>query len=327
MDVFLELFLKILPLYTIIFFGFIAGRYLKVERSSIAPLLLYLVSPVVTFKGIFQSQLSWTSLIYVGFYFIVCVSTCLLFYYIGKLVYKNDQMAGLLAISSSLANVAYFGLPFVFMMLGEQYLGPAVLCILGLVIHENSIAFFIAARGNLSSKQALIKTLKIPTIYAAILAVLCHFLYQAYQANTNIILHKLGDPLIESFLMTMDKFVGALTLLGMLIIGLGLARLKNLEFDWSFISISFVAKFLFVPALVLLLILFDTHFVQLLEPDMAHLIFYLSLVPIGANTITLAANLDLDTDKVSVTVMASTIFALIYIPLVSSLNIFEKLLY
>ena len=48
----------------------------------------------------------------------------------------------------------------------------------------------------------------------------------------------------------------------------------------------------------------------------------MSLVPIGANTITIATQLKLDVDKVAITTVISTILALAYIPFV--LNLVSK---
>jgi len=47
-----------------------------------------------------------------------------------------------------------------------------VLCILGFVLYENTLGFYIVARANFSIKESIRKVLKLPTIYAFLLGVL-----------------------------------------------------------------------------------------------------------------------------------------------------------
>ncbi len=307
MTVFSSLFLKILPLYFIILLGYIAGKWLKVERESVASLLLYMVVPVVTFKGIYETQITTETLTYPIYFFVVGLLMSWSFFQIGKRFLANPEQAALLSLCSSLANVGYFGLPVAFMLFGPNILGITVLLILGLGIHESSFAFFIAARGKHNLKEALIKTLKLPTIYTSIAAVLAN-VYCNKESLTG-----LAKPIIEGLMITLDKFVGAYTVLGMLMVGLGLASITKIHFDLRFISLSFLAKFVVFPALALGFICLNKYF-YFYDEQAVQIIFLMSIVPIGANTISIATELKMPSDTVSIAVVLSTFFALFYIP-------------
>jgi predicted permease len=296
-----------------IIFGWIAGKKLNVQRESIAPLLLYIVVPVVTFKAIFLTDLNAKTFSYPLYFFITGTFMAISFFYIGKMFLSSREQAGLLSLSASLANVGYFGLPLVFALYGEQALGITVLLILGLSLHESFTAFLIAARGKYHLKDALRKTLRLPTIYTSILAVVCNLAYKNYYMPGTF-----WDPVIKSFLDMADKFIGAYSFLGMLMIGLGLAKINKLSFDFKFISLSLIAKYLVFPALALGFIYLDTNFWHFYPRSALDIIFLMSIVPTGANTISIATELDLDTDTVSITVLLSTLFALVYIPWVLS---------
>ncbi len=312
MEVFQALILKLVPLYFIILLGFIAGKWLNVERESIAPLLLYIVVPVVSFKGIVETEITWVTLSYPVFFFLASASLAILFFNLGKKLFNDREKAGLLSLCAGLANVGYFGLPLLFLLFDESILGVAVLLMLGLAIHESSVGFLVAASGKHSFKEALFKTLRLPAIYTSLLAVICNLAYKRYPELCCF------DPAIQSLNTAMDKFVGAYTLLGMLMIGLGLAKVRTLKLDFQFISLGFLAKFICYPMLSIAFIVFNKCFMQIYDDVVLQVLFILSIVPIGANTITIATELKMDTDTVSITVLLSTLFALIYIPFLVS---------
>ena len=49
MSVFFSLLVNLLPLYILIGMGFIAARYLKVDRQSLASLAIFMFMPIVVF--------------------------------------------------------------------------------------------------------------------------------------------------------------------------------------------------------------------------------------------------------------------------------------
>jgi hypothetical protein len=316
MELFTDLFIKLIPLYLIIILGFVAGKKLHVQRESIAPLLLYFVVPIVTFKGIFLTDISLETFSYPFYFLIAGTLMAFVFFYLGKSFLHSSEKAGLLSLAASLANVGYFGLPLVFAIYGEEALGITVLLVLGLALHENFTAFLIAARGKYHFKDALYKTLKLPTIYTSIIAVFANLAYKYYYQPGTLL-----DPVIGSLLDMSDKFIGAYSFLGMLMIGLGLAKITKLYFDWKFISLSLIAKFLVLPSLALAFIYLDTNFWHFYSKEALDIVFLMSIVPIGANTITIATELKLDTDTVSISVLLSTLIALFYIPWILSLNL------
>jgi|GEM_PF-134216 len=308
---------KLIPLYFIIALGFIAGRYLQVKRESIAPLLLYIVVPIVTFKAIFLQKLSYQILSYPVFMLGISLALSLLFFYIGKKFFDSEH-AGLLSLCAGLANVGYFGLPLVLITHGEEALGIVMLLILGTAIHESSFAFLIAARGKYSRREALMKTLRLPAIYTSLLALLCNYLYNHYYLwwDSSSVIKQICDQIIFNTLTSVDKFVGAYTVLGMMMIGLGLSTLERIKFNWKFTGLALVAKYLCYPLFTIVIALINNYYWHFYEPEVMQLLFLMSIVPTGANTISIATELKLPTDTVSITVLISTVFALVYIPLV-----------
>lgn len=324
MSLFFDLFFQILPLYFVILLGFIAGRYLHVQRESIAPLLLYIVVPVVTFKGILESEINMQTLTYPLYFLGLGIFMSLSFFLFGRLIGFDKPKAAMLSLCTSLVNVGYYGLPLVLLVLGDEGLGISVMLILGLAIHESSVAFLVAASGKHSFRDSLYKTLTLPILYSSLLAILVNYFNQHYYESflnyvPNLIQSRVLEPVLNSISVMMDRFTGAYSLLGMIMIGLGVAKLKRLEFDWQFMGLAYFAKFLVMPAITLGFIYFNKHHWHFYDDFAMQIVFLMSLVPIGANTISIATQLELDVDKVAVTTVTSTLIALFYIPIVLNL--------
>lgn len=318
MQIFLELFLKILPLYLIIYFGYLAGKKLGVKRESISPLLLYIIFPVVCFKGIISMKISLTTLSYPIYFFLVGTLMATLFYFIGKFYYRDRETATLLSLASSLANVGYYGLPVAMIILGDKVLGTVVLLTIGLSFYESTVGFFIAARGKHTLKEALTKTFQLPTIYVAIIALILNYFNQKFNfvaPHDDPFLTRLIFIVVLAFSGIIDKVLGAYTFLGNLIVGLGFGDSHRDKTDYSFIALTFLAQFVVYPGIAILFINLDTNYFHFYDAVAHKVMLIMSLVPAGANTIVLATQMKLKIHTAAVTVLASTVFALFYIPL------------
>ena len=97
MDIFLTLFTNLLPLYGLIGLGYIAGKYLKVDRESLANLVIYMALPVVVFGFIVNLELkleyAFLPIMIYAIASVVGIGTLLL----GRRVY-GDNRANLMSL-------------------------------------------------------------------------------------------------------------------------------------------------------------------------------------------------------------------------------------
>lgn len=143
--------------------------------------------------------------------------------------------------------------------------------------------------------------MRLPTLYAFFLGLAVNVLGISFgQIYTDIII----------------SFRGAYTILGMMLIGLGLASFGKYSFDYVFLSLTFLAKFIIWPAVILLIIFLDTLFLHLYTPEIHRVMVLMSIVPLAANTVAYATELKAQPEKASLAVFLSTIFALFYIPFI-----------
>lgn len=306
MTVFTTILLKLIPLYLMIFLGYIGARKLDMQRETIAKLLIYIIAPAVIFYGAYTSKITLANLSLPLLAFIICSLIALIFLAIGTFVFKKDSTKNILAFTSGTGNTGYFGLPVTLALFGDTGFSTAVLCLLGFILYESSVGFFLVAKGNHTVKESLIKAVKLPAIYAFFLGLLLNYLHV-----------NLGDIATT----TIENFKGAYTLLGMMMIGMGLSTVKIHHIDFKFISLAFLAKFIFWPIIMLGIIFFDKNFVQFYNQHIYNILILMSIVPLAANTVTYATALKVHPDKAAFAVIMSTLFALFYIPLMTSLFI------
>ena len=298
---FFLLFLKILPLYVLILLGIIAGKKLNVKKESVASLLIYSILPIVVFNSIVATKINCQLLFLPIIFFICCSSLCLLFYVFGGKLFK-DNTRNILAFTAGTANTGYFGIPVAVELFGEKSLGIIVLCILGFTFFENSLGFFITAKGNHSAKEAIMKLIKLPTIYAFILGLIAnHFGFSPGENYTSLTKH----------------FLGAYTTLGMMLIGLGLADMKSFKLDLKFLVTAIFAKFIAWPLLISFIVFIDNNYFKIFDNSVHNIMLLLSIVPLAANTVAFATELKVQPEKAALAVFISTLIALVYIPLLT----------
>lgn len=306
MSTFLTIILKLIPLYIIIALGFVAAQKLKAQKETIAKLLIYIIAPVVVFYGTYTAEMNFANLSLPILFLVVCCVLSLIFLAIGKGIYKTDTTKNILAFTAGDGNTGYFGFPVIAAVLGEKAFSLAVLSALGFILYENSLGFFITAKANYSAKQSLLRIIKLPSIYAFILGILFNIFHIQFP---------------DAITTTIVNFKDAYTLLGMMMIGMGLSTINIRNIDFKFISLSFLAKFIAWPLVIFGIIFLDTNFIHIYTPAIHDVLIVMSIVPLAANTVAYATELKVHPDKAAIAVLLSTLFALFYIPFMTGLFI------
>jgi malate permease and related proteins len=299
MEVFITLLLTLIPLYIIILLGYFSKRYLNVNKEAIANLLIYIIVPVVVFYGVSKAEINAGTLSIPILFFTIPSLISLLFYYIMGIFWK-DIARNILSLTAGSANIGYFGLPVAVAIFGNEAISIISLALVGMSPYHNFLGFFLAARGNHTSKESLLKIIKIPIIYAFILG---------------LFVNLLGINLGKIFESTANNFTGAFTILGMLLIGAALGGCKKFVFDAKFITISIIASFFVWPLFMWGAIHIDQNTLMIFNDGLYQIFMLLSIVPVGANVVAYATILDNNPEKISLAVLVNTLFALFYIPL------------
>jgi predicted permease len=303
MLVFQTILLRLLPLYAVIVLGYLAGRFLLAQRETVAAILIYILAPVVMFDGAYTVSFSGGILLLPLLFWFLCSLLCVCWYAVASHIWK-DATKNLLAFTAGTGNTGYFGLPVAVAIFSPKALGIMTLSLLGFVLYEQSFGFAMVAKGNHTTRESILKAIRLPTLYASVLGLMLN----AFHAH-------LGG---EYARIAVD-FRGAYSVLGMLMVGIGMVGAKRKGLDARFLTLAFIAKFVVWPLLVGAVIFLDVHVFHLFDTFTHRVMFLLSIVPMAANTVVFASVLRVHPEKAAASVFLSTLFALLFIPLAVAL--------
>lgn len=282
--------------------GYIAGKTLDTSRDTISRIMFFLINPIIIFNGVLNVELDPSILSLPILTFTLSTGLCLFFYKITKNVW-SDSSRNLMAFSAGSGNTGYFGLPVALLLFNDEGEGVYILSLLGITLYENSIGYYILAKGTHPASDCIKKVMRLPSIYAFFGA---------------LILNYSGISIPEVFADFMGHIKGTYTVLGMMIIGLGLSSLTHFKADYKYIGLTFLAKFLVWPMLILLFIALDDIWFHLYDASAHQALILISIVPIAVNTVIVASLLKSQPEKAAAAVVLSTIFALFYVPFMVS---------
>ena len=156
---------------------------------------------------------------------------------------------------------ATFGIPIALLLFDQKIFGIYILGTVGVTLFENTVVYYLTARGKYSVSDSLNRLKRLPALYAFIFAVLFLFFQIKLPA------------IMDNFVISMQ---GAYVVLGMMLIGFGISRINNFSFDYKFISLSFIGKFIMWPLIMLCLVLVDYLFLNFydIETIERHLCYY-----------------------------------------------------
>lgn len=149
------------------------GKYLHVEPRAFGRIIFYILYPVLILNLLIQNKLSVVSILKTSGY-AVCVLavTCLLAILVGMLCKLKRPILIAVVLTSVFANSGNYGLPLISFAFGQDALAYASIYYITTALLFNTLGVLIASMGHLDFKSALIGMLKVPTIYAILIAII-----------------------------------------------------------------------------------------------------------------------------------------------------------
>ena len=167
----------LLPLGTIIGLGVLLCRLARVDVHHLARAALYLFTPCLVFRSLLRADVASASfgrVVLVVLLLFVVLGAALLF--MARLLrWPRDRTAANLLVLLFM-NAGNFGLSFNRLQYGEAGMDLAIVYFMTNVILLNTLGTVIAARGKASWRETAVSTLKIPLIYAVLVALLFRWL-------------------------------------------------------------------------------------------------------------------------------------------------------
>ena len=164
---------NLLPVLLLGSAGFLLGRAFHIDSRSLGRVIFYLFSPVLVFDLLIHNNLPLGEMARtMGFTLAVFLVMSALTLFVGWLFRLDRLQMMALLLTAAFGNTGNYGLPLVAFAFGEDALAHATLYFVTTSILFNTVGVLIASLGHLDFKQAALGMLKVPTVYAVILAAL-----------------------------------------------------------------------------------------------------------------------------------------------------------
>lgn len=283
-----EILYVVLPTFITIVIGYIIGKTIKIDMSGVVDVIFYVGLPALVFVSILNQQIVlldalkvWVSALIVTF---GCGAS-------GWLLFKilKEKHSGLY-LPIALPNTVNIPFPIITLAYGPAGLFAATLYYIPNVIMIYSLGVFIAAGKNW--QHNLKEMLKIPTVYAAILALILNFLHLEVPSLIHRPLEFISGMVVPAVVLTLGFSLSKVklasiptTILASVIrLGIGLA-------------LGFLVVYLF-------------HMTGVLRS----VVILVSSMPSAVNTYMVAAKYKNEPELVASVVFVTTVASLVMIP-------------
>lgn len=199
----LNLFLNnLLPVFLAAGTGYLLSKAFNIEPRPVSQILFYIFSPCLVFDLLTKSPLNNGDILRMALF----ASTLLLLtggltWLAGKALRLERRLLAGVLLTAIFMNAGNYGLPVVLFAFGETALKYASLFFVTVSMISYTLGVLIASMGSASLSKSLTNLLKVPAIYAVILAVV--FLRTGWTVPTylNRTIQLLSDAAIPTMLV------------------------------------------------------------------------------------------------------------------------------
>jgi predicted permease len=164
---------NLLPILLLGGAGFALGITLKLDSRPLGRVIFYILSPVLVFNLLTSSKLAVESIVFMMAYSAsVMLIIAGIAFVICKLLRLERTLLVVVVLTSLFANNGNYGLPLISFAFGQEALAYASIYFVTNCLILYTVGVLIASLGHLRVKEALLGLLKVPAIYAIILAII-----------------------------------------------------------------------------------------------------------------------------------------------------------
>lgn len=296
--VFSTLFQVIVPLSIPVIIGALLARYKNLETKPLLTLSLYYLSPALILDTLLKAQVSHSDIFMtLAFSLLNLLLLWAVANGIGKLLKLPAAEVSGLTLVSAFTNSVNYGLPLVLLAFGKLGLDKASIYVITQMVIVNTIGVYFAARSEFSVKNAIKSVFSLPSIYAAILALILR----------SFDLH-LPSGIAKGVSMIADSYSPiVLAILGAQMVSVKVSKLDR-KIQSSFWAGMFV-RLLLSPFLALIC-LSILHVKGILHS----VLFILACMPVAVNAVILAEKFNASPQFVSKCILWTTLISFIALP-------------
>lgn len=303
----------ILPIFAIIFLGFLLSRFGGVEPKPFSRTQLYILSPALVFSAMARAEGMTLNVVKIFFYIAILSGIILgVAQGIAHLMKGTREDRQAMSLASVFMNSGFYGIPVCMLAFGEIGFVYATGYVVASSILQSTLGIFIASAGQKRAREAILTPLRVPIIWAIIVARLAaHF-----------------DALPPEPFMKMINLLGQSAIpIGLLLLGMQLdrvvkdlvARGKAAAEAYEPIGINYVKGGLIAAALriaggfglaLVIVRIFD------FEPTLEKVIIVESAMPTAVNVVVYATEFKCGPKLVAVAILAATLGSMLSVTLI-----------
>jgi len=295
MLIMLDIFFSVLGIYVFIAVGFLAKHTFKeqIDERTITLLSVYFLQIFLTFWGLLKRPIDSSLLLAPALYFVIVFITLILTFFMVKKLFSDSKERSIAMVAALIGNTGNLGIPLGIAIFGEESIPYTTIINLVNVFIVYTLGVYAYSRGSFNIKDSLMNIVKLPILWAAMLAITLNLV--GYQPS-----------------QTVDKtlMMGAYAsmTIQLLLFGIYLYDVKLQEINRVLIAWVSGVKFILLP-----LIAFSV--LSLIEmPNMIKGILFLELMmPLAVANVNLAALYECRPRDVTALVLITSILFLILI--------------
>jgi hypothetical protein len=164
---------NLLPILLLSGAGFVLGKLLSVDPRPLGRAIFYIFSPALIFNLLTQNELPPGKIAgMMGYALAVMLVAGVLAYVAGRLLRLERSVLAAVVLTTMIANNGNYGLPLIGFAFGDEALAYASVYFMTSSMMVYTFGVLIASLGHMDLKQALLGLVKVPAIYAILLAML-----------------------------------------------------------------------------------------------------------------------------------------------------------
>lgn len=168
---------NILPIFIVAAFGFGLQRWIRLDKRTLSSAVLYVFSPCLVFSSLVNSQLAGEELAVIAAFTLVTVFVMGLLGVVMAFLLRLSRVETVaLLIVLMFVNGGNYGLTLNLLRYGNEGLARAIVYYTTSTFILYTAGLFIASMGELTWRQSLAQLLRLPPVYAAVLAVVVYTL-------------------------------------------------------------------------------------------------------------------------------------------------------
>ncbi|MEA3523329.1 MAG: AEC family transporter [Campylobacterota bacterium] len=291
----LDIFFSVLGIYIFIAVGYLAKRTFKeqIDERTITLLSVYFLQIFLTFWGLLKRPIDGSLLLAPALYFLIVFTTLILTFFIVKKLFSDPKERSIAMVAALIGNTGNLGIPLGIAIFGEESIPYTTIINLVNVFIVYTLGVYAYSRGSFNVKDSLMNIVKLPILWAAILA---------------ISLNLIGYQPSQSVDKTLMMGAYASMTIQLLLFGIYLYDVKLQEINKLLISWVSGVKFLLLPLVAFTVL----SFIEM-DSMIKGILFLELMMPLAVANVNLAALYECRPRDVTALVLITSVLFLILI--------------